>query len=169
MIKSINPQEAKRLIDEEGAILIDIRETDEYKCEHVEGARLMPLSVFSLLPPSPDRDRTAIFFCGSGIRTQGCTSLLENHGFAKTYCIEGGLLGWKKSGLPTVSKKTPIPMQRQIMIAAGSLVFILSLIALFIPFVTWLTLFIAANLIFSGASGICMMAKLLMLMPWNRK
>jgi len=168
MIKSMSPQEARRLIDVQGALLVDIRESEEYAHEYIEGARLMPLSVFTLLPPAGDRERTAIFYCRSGTRTRGSAATLENHGFAAAYYIEGGLIGWKKAGLPTVSRKVPLPMSRQTMMAAGVVVFVLSLLALCMPVFTWLTLLVGANLIFAGYSGICLMAKLLIRMPWNR-
>jgi len=167
-MKSINPQEAKRLIDEEGARLIDVREPEEYAREHITGARLMPLSVFTLLPPAPDRERSAIFYCQSGMRTQGNLAVLKNHGFATTYYIEGGFMGWKRAGLPIVIQKVPMPMSRQILIAAGVVILTLSLFTFLTPFFVWLTLLVGANLIFAGYSGICLMAKLLMRMPWNR-
>ena len=168
MIQSISPLEAKRLFDEEGARLIDIREPEEYAHEHIEGAHLMPLSVFTLLPPASDRERTAIFYCRSGTRTRGSAEILEIHGFADTYYIEGGLMGWEKAGLPIVRRKTPMPMSRQILMAAGTIIFILSLCAFFMPVFTWLTLFVGANLLFAGYSGICLMANLLIHMPWNK-
>ena len=48
MSNTISPIEAKRLIEEKGALLVDIREPDEFARERIEGARLMPLSVFTL-------------------------------------------------------------------------------------------------------------------------
>ena len=169
MIKNISPQEAKRLIEEENAILVDIREPEEFAREHIKGARLMPLSVFPLLPPAPDRERPVVFHCQSGARAQGSAELLERHGFAAAYLLEGGIMGWKAAGLPVVNKKLPIPLPRQLQIAAGSMITIFSICSFFVPAINWLTLFIGANLIFAGSTGICFTAKLLMRMPWNKK
>ena len=102
-MKSINPQEAKRLIDKEKALLIDVREPDEFAREHIEGARLTPLSQLTHQPPAIDRERTAIFYCRSGGRTRMNASILENQGFAASYYIEGGLMSWKNAGLPVVN------------------------------------------------------------------
>ena len=99
MIKSISPQEAKRLIDKEGAILIDIREPEEFAGEHITGARSVPLSVFTSQPPVPDSKRSVIFYCRSGARTRANTATLEKNGFAAAYYIEGGLMAWKNAGL----------------------------------------------------------------------
>jgi len=169
MIKNISPQEAKRLVEEENALLIDIREPDEFAHEHIDGVRLMPLSVFTLLAPAPDRERSAIFHCQSGNRTQGSTEILEAHGFADNYMLEGGLTGWKEAGFNIVAKKAPIPLPRQIQIVAGSMIIIFSLLNFFIPAFNWLTLLVGANLVFAGSTGICFAAKILMSMPWNKK
>ena len=50
-LRSIGPHEAKRLMDE-GAILVDIREADEYAREHIPGGRHLALSQFDK-PRSP--------------------------------------------------------------------------------------------------------------------
>ncbi|MCL1985494.1 MAG: rhodanese family protein [Betaproteobacteria bacterium] len=169
MIRSISPIEAKRLRDEENALLVDIREPEEFAREHIEGARLAPLSVLSLLPSDPDRERAALFYCRSGRRAKDNPMTLEGRGFAATFLVEGGLEGWKKAGLPVIRRHTPLPMPRQIQMAAGSLVFIFSLLSFSISAFTWLTCFIGAGLVFAGYTGICLMAAVLARMPWNRQ
>ena len=169
MTPSISPAEAKRLMDEEKALLIDIRETEEFAAKFIEGARLEPLSVLPFLASAPDRERPAIFYCHSGRRAKDNAEALERRGFAATYLIEGGLDGWEKAGLPVVRQAVPLPMPRQIQMVAGCMVFIFSLLSLGVPAFTWLTLFIGAGLMFAGYTGICLMVKLLALMPWNRK
>ena len=167
MIHSISPAEAKRLLDEENTVLIDIREAEEFACEHIAGAHLKPLQVLPLLPPAPDKERSAIFYCRSGHRTGDHKGLLEKLGHTATYIIEGGLEDWKKAGLPTIQHAVPLPMPRRIQMAAGALVFAFSLLSFFIPVFTWVTLFIGAGLMFAGYTGICLIAKLLASMPWN--
>ena len=168
MIRNISPAEAKRLMDEENVLLVDIREPEEFAREHIAGARLEPLSVLPLLAPDPDRERPAAFYCHSGRRAKDNATGLEGRAFAATYIVEGGLEGWEKAGLPVVRHSAPMPMSRQIQMVAGSLVFTFSLLSFFMPRFTWLTLLIGAGLIFAGYSGICFMAKLLARMPWNR-
>ena len=169
MIRNISPAEAKRLMDADNALLVDIRETEEFAREHIEGARLEPLSVLALLPPDPDRERPAIFYCHSGRRAGDNAVTLEGRGFASTYSIDGGLEGWGKAGLPVIRRSVPLPMSPQIQIGAGGLVFIASLLSFFMPAFTWLTLLVGAGLMFAGYTGICMMAKLLARLPWNRR
>jgi len=168
MISTISPIEVKRLIEEKGALLVDIRESDEYAREHIEGARLMPLSVFTHLPPATDRERPVVFHCQSGMRSQGNAATLEKYGSSTTYLMEGGLMAWEKAGLPVIRQAVPIPLSRQLQITAGVIITILSVLSFFMPILTWLTLFVGVNLVFAGYTGICFMAKLLQLMPWNR-
>jgi rhodanese-related sulfurtransferase len=168
MIRNISPAEAKRLVEEEKALLVDIREPEEYAGVHIAGARLAPLSVLSLLPPDPDRERPAVFYCHSGRRTGDNAPALEGRAFAAAYCIEGGLSGWQNAGLPVIRRNVPLPMARQIQMVAGALVCIFSLLSFSMPACTWLTLFVGAGLMFAGYSGICLMAKLLARVPWNR-
>lgn len=169
MIRSIHPTEAVRLIERENALPVDIRESEEFAAGHVKGARLQPLSVLPLLAPDPDRERPAVFYCGSGRRTRDSAAILEGRGFSAAYVIEGGLDGWKKAGLPVAGGSVPLPMPRQIQMVAGSLVVVFSLLGFFAPAFAWLTLLVGAGLIFAGSTGICLMAGLLARMPWNRR
>ena len=169
MSRIISPAEAKRLMDEENALLVDIRESEEFAGKCIEGARLESLSVLPFLTPDPDRKRSAVFYCHSGKRTTDNATALEGRGFAATYLVEGGLAGWEKAGLPVVRRTVPLPMSRQIQMAAGCLVFIFSLLSLGMPVFLWLTLFVGMGLIFAGYTGICLMGKLLARLPWNRQ
>jgi rhodanese-related sulfurtransferase len=169
MIRSISPIEAQRLVDEDNALLVDIREPEEFARAQIAGARLEPLSVLPFLPADPDRDRPAIFYCHSGRRAKDNAATLEGRAFAANYLVEGGLEGWEKAGLPVIRRPAPLPMPRQIQMAAGALVFIFSLLSFFMPSFTWLALFVGAGLMFAGYTGICLMAKLFMRMPWNRR
>ncbi|HEU4704207.1 MAG TPA: rhodanese family protein, partial [Sphingomicrobium sp.] len=86
------------------------------------------------------------------------------------YIVEGGIEGWRRSGLPVETVRgAPIEMQRQVMIAAGTLVLLGALMAMLVaPGWIWLTLFVGAGLTFAGVSGFCGMAHVLGMMPWNR-
>jgi|SRR5690606_20562659 len=164
----IKPQDAKRYMDE-GAVLIDIREDDEYARERIPGARHAPLS--RLGPIDPGDAPAVIFHCRTGGRTTAASEKLAQAVKVKAYVLEGGLDAWKKAGLPVVQDKSqPIELQRQVQIAAGSLVLMgIALGALVSrPFYA-LSAFVGAGLVFAGVSGFCGMAKILAYMPWNRR
>jgi rhodanese-related sulfurtransferase len=66
-------------------------------------------------------------------------------------------------------RKAPLPIMRQVQIAAGSLVLLgLVLAVLVSPWFMALSAFVGAGLIVAGISGFCGMANLLLHMPWNR-
>ena len=104
-IKSIDPVSLKKRLDEGSAVLIDIREVHEHAREHIEGARLAPLSRFHSEDFSQHRGKTAVFYCHSGGRTGSNARLLASKGFRDTYHLSGGIMAWKAAGLPTHSKR----------------------------------------------------------------
>jgi rhodanese-related sulfurtransferase len=165
-LPTITPAEAKRRIAQ-GAALIDIREKDEYAREHIAGARNRPLAALAALNGIKG---PIIFHCRAGTRTSANASHLQQAAECEAYILEGGIEGWKQAGLPVVvDKSQPIEIDRQVMIAAGSLVLFGVLLGAFVsPRFYALSGLIGAGLVFAGVSGFCGMAKLLALMPWNR-
>lgn len=168
----IAPREAQRLLESGKAILIDIRETNEFAREHILGARHVPLS--GLDKHDFDRERAegkaAIFQCQSGRRTAMNRDSLVALGFAQTHVIEGGLNAWRAAGLPShLDRKQPIEMQRQVQIVAGTLVLAGAVLSLAVsPWFVLLSAGVGAGLAYAGASGSCLMVQILALMPWNR-
>ena len=167
-ITTISPAEAHRLIAA-GASLIDIRQPDEHAHTRIAGARNVPLDQLSKDSAPGD---VLIFHCRSGIRTaQAADRLAEAAAGRDCYIVEGGISAWGNAGLPVeMVRGAPIEMQRQVMIAAGSLVLLGALMALLVaPGWIWLPLFVGAGLISAGISGFCGMAHVLAMMPWNRR
>ncbi len=164
----IQPTEANRLV-KEGALLVDIREADEYARENIRGAKHAPLS--RLGPIDSGQAQAVVFHCKSGMRTTSNAAKLAANITVPGYVMEGGIDGWKQAGLPVVrDDKQPIEVMRQVQITAGSLVLAgVVLGALVNPNFYWLSGFIGAGLVFAGVSGWCGMAKMLALMPWNRQ
>ena len=161
----ISPIAAKRLIDQ-GATLIDIRAGDEFVRERIPGANNEPVDRLSGVVGGND---VVIFHCRSGQRTRMYAQKLANATSCEAYMIEGGIEAWKKAGLPWVRDRSqPIELQRQVMIAAGSLVLLGVLLGLNVSTIFYaLSAFVGAGLIFAGITGWCGMAKILALMRWN--
>jgi len=166
------PRDAHRMLESGKAILIDIREANEFAREHIFGARHVPLS--GLDRHDFDRERAdgkaAIFQCQSGRRTEMNRDRLIALGFAQAYVIEGGLNAWRAAGLPShLDRKQPMEIQRQVQITAGSLVIAGVVLSLAVsPWFALLSAGIGAGLVYTGASGSCLMGQFLSLMPWNR-
>lgn len=170
-LNKISAEEAAALLDKDKAILVDIREGDEFAREHVPGAHHVPLSGFDAADFPDDRDKVAIFHCASGARTAEAAPHILGTAFAEIYQLDQGLAGWKKAGLKTVvNRKMPISIQRQVQMTAGLMVLIGVVLGFAVsPWFFVLSGFVGAGLTFAGLSGTCAMANLLALMPWNRR
>jgi rhodanese-related sulfurtransferase len=107
-IKSISPLEAQRQVAA-GAVLVDIQQPYEMDREKIEGAIAMPLTTFRDADRGAARGRKAIFFCQSGGRTMMYAGQIEAKAavICDPYVTRGGILGWRKSGLPTVAGARP--------------------------------------------------------------
>ncbi len=169
-LKTIGAEAAKTMLDKDQAVLIDIRESDEFAREHIPGAQHLPLSGFDAADFPGAQDKIAIFHCASGTRTAEAAPRILEAGFATACQLEGGLTGWKAAGMTTlVNRRGPISMQRQVQITAGLMVLLGVVLGFALsPWFFALSGFVGAGLTFAGLSGTCGMARLLGLMPWNR-
>lgn len=104
-IPSVDPTEARdRTVgqpDGEGlpALLVDVREPDEYMRVRAPGAVLLPLSRFVAGHEELPRDRTLLMICASGSRSLQATAYLLSRGWPDVRNVAGGMLGWQRAGL----------------------------------------------------------------------
>jgi rhodanese-related sulfurtransferase len=148
--------------------VIDVREPMEFAGGHIGGSLNLPLSRLAQadLPQGP-----LVLVCQSGNRSaKGVQTLLQRGHGHPVRDLEGGIASWQQAGLPLRQlRNAPLPLMRQVQIAAGSLVLIgLILSNTLDPAWILLTWFVGAGLLFAGVSGFCGMARLLALMPWNK-
>lgn len=166
---SITPEAARQMMAS-GALLVDIRDADEYARQSIPGALPVPLAQLTPDRLAAQAASTVIFHCRSGQRTRINAEQLSRCGGGDCHILEGGLDAWMRAGLPiSTDASQPLELSRQVHIAAGSLV--LSGVALGATLSPWfyaLAAFVGAGLTFSGVTGFCGMARLLMVMPWNR-
>lgn len=164
------PADVRARIPAGRAVLIDIREADEFARSHISGAQSQPLSRWEQahIQIAPDAD--VIFTCRSGMRTHGACDRLAARVAGQAFVLDGGLDGWARAGLPLeTDAHAPLEIMRQVQIAAGLLVLSGVLLGwLVAPAWFALAAFVGAGLTFAGATGFCGMARLLMLAPWNR-
>jgi rhodanese-related sulfurtransferase len=170
-LQTIAPDRAAALM-RAGAVLIDIREADEHARERIPGARHHALSRLDADNPAEPGDEVLVFHCRSGARTKAnAPRLAAASGGCETYILEGGLDAWKRAGLPiALDIRQPIEINRQVHIIAGGMA--LAGVLLGASVSSWfygLSGFVGAGLMFAGISGFCGMARLLALMPWNRR
>jgi rhodanese-related sulfurtransferase len=170
ILQMLSPQQVRQRLDTDNAVLIDIREADEFARRHIAGAQSHPLSAWEKAHLAVDPDADVIFTCRSGMRAAGACDRLAARVNGAAFVLDGGLDAWAKAGLPVATNAdAPMEIMRQVQIAAGSLVLIGVLLG-FLVSPAWFGLagFVGAGLTFAGVSGFCGMARLLMLAPWNR-
>lgn len=158
-----------------GAIdLIDVRTPAEFREVHVEYARNVPLSKLDAASVMQARvtpaDEPLYLICKSGGRgEQACHKFIQA-GFANVINVEGGTQACIDAGLPLVRGARVMSLERQVRIAAGSLVLIGTILAWFVhPAFVGLSAFVGAGLVFAGITDTCGMGMLLARMPWNQR
>lgn len=89
-----------------GAVLLDVRETQEWRAGHAPGALHIPLSALAAGAPLPQeaQGRPLIVICRSGNRSQQAAELLAARG-ADAVDVVGGMRDWLRAGLPVVDDR----------------------------------------------------------------
>jgi len=91
-------------LNDSDAVLVDVRETEEYAGEHIAGAILSPLSMFE-----PDRfpafaGKRVVLLCAVGKRSLAAAKQLGQVGYTgQIVNLTGGLAAWKEAGFATVT------------------------------------------------------------------
>lgn len=87
------------------AVLVDVREEEEFAEERIDGALLLPMSDFELNTWPSFPDRKVIIACLGGVRSAAIGNRLLLAGHAWVSHLKGGLNAWKDAGLPTVIRE----------------------------------------------------------------
>lgn len=103
---NVSPAEATQLINREDAVVLDVREDNEYHSGHIINSVHIPAGrVKSRLGELEKfRDKPVIVGCRSGSRSAQVCSVLRKGGFETVYNLGGGIMAWQNANLP-VSKK----------------------------------------------------------------
>jgi phage shock protein E len=79
----IRAKEAKRLIADEGATLVDVRTPAEYASGHIDGARNIPVQEIAARSKELPKGKPVVVYCASGMRSAVAASSLRRAGFDK--------------------------------------------------------------------------------------
>lgn len=99
-VPEVDPEAAKHLADE-GALLLDVREDDEWAAGHAPGATHLRLGVLAQQRPPAD-GRRVVAVCRSGGRSAKATEALRAWGYDAVN-LAGGMQAWAAAGLPVVT------------------------------------------------------------------
>lgn len=170
-MKNVTPKKLDELLHDEDKdeLLVDVRTKGEFKGGHIEEAKNIPLDDIAEAAERLKGIGTVYVNCGSGVRSCQATKKLEECG-VNVVNVEGGLTAWLRDGFGVTKEgKSTIPVIRQVMILAGALVLIGTILGIiFNPLWMLLSGFMGAGLLFAGITGICGMQKALAIMPWNK-
>jgi sulfur-carrier protein adenylyltransferase/sulfurtransferase len=112
-IREVSPAEARERADK--AVLVDVREADEWAQGHVPGAVFIPRGFLELRVEEkvPDRAREIILYCAGGTRSALAARALQDLGYEHVSSMAGGFGKWKESGFPIEVPRTLTAEQKQ--------------------------------------------------------
>jgi rhodanese-related sulfurtransferase len=102
---AVNVQQAQSLVSQ-GALLLDVREPDEYAGEHAPNAILIPLAQIGsrMQEIAAYKNKPVVVMFHSGRRSAQAAQLLQDGGFSQVSSVEGGIVAWKAAGLKLVTE-----------------------------------------------------------------
>lgn len=103
---SVNPARATQLINREDAVVLDVREDNEYRDGHIVNSLHIPVNYLKdrLKDLEKYRDKPIIVGCRSGQRSSQACATLKKQGFNAVYNLSGGIMAWKNDNLPLTKK-----------------------------------------------------------------
>jgi glyoxylase-like metal-dependent hydrolase (beta-lactamase superfamily II) len=149
-------------------LLLDVRTPLEFEGEFIDGAVNVPLDDLDAHLDQLPEQADVIVVCRTGVRATIAAEALARAGH-RPRVLEGGMLAWRRSGLPLREGRKRLPVDRQVQLIAGLMVVTsVGLGALVNPWFLAGAAFFGAGLTFAGATGTCGLGLLLLRMPWNR-
>jgi len=95
--------QATQMLNQGKAVILDIRDQDEFAAGHIRDARHIPLKDLKSRISELDKfkSKSVIVVCSSGAQSARAASQLKSAGFTEVYSLDGGLAAWRAQGLPT--------------------------------------------------------------------
>ncbi len=98
----LTPTDAVQLINREKAVVVDVREADEFASGHITGSRHIPVAEFEKRLPEVVKNKQLplILVCAAGPRANRCLGQAKTLGYEKAVVLAGGLRAWNEANLP---------------------------------------------------------------------
>ena len=98
---ALSPTDAVRLINQDKAVLIDVREPAEFAAGHAAGARNVPLNALDSAKGLPtNKAIPLVVVCATGARSSRATAQLRKAGYSSVHSLAGGTAAWRSASLP---------------------------------------------------------------------
>ncbi len=100
--KSVGTQGLSDLLNRENAIVLDIRDNNDFKKGHIVGAKNIPQRELAdrLSELNNDKENPIVVVCKLGQASTGVTKTLRSEGFSAVYKLSGGMTEWVAANLP---------------------------------------------------------------------
>ncbi|MDW8052562.1 MAG: rhodanese-like domain-containing protein [Armatimonadota bacterium] len=100
---TVTPREVYEQRENKDVLIIDVRTPEEFRHERIKEAINKPLDEIDKWVKELPKDKKIYFVCRSGNRSAQAQRIAQREGYTNTYNMEGGMLAWKREGLPVVS------------------------------------------------------------------
>lgn len=80
-------------------LVLDVRQPEEFRTGHINGAKLMPLNDLHRKMSELPKEREIVCICASGSRSSSAAKTLAKEGF-NVLNVQGGMLAWRRAKLP---------------------------------------------------------------------
>lgn len=148
--------------------LIDVRTALEFDSEHIKGSKNLPLNELGQKDPGLNLSEPVFVICRTGNRAGRAAAQLNASGF-DCEVLQGGLLEWRKTGLPVVEGKKRLSLERQVQLTIGLMILTGVILGFTVNQLFFLLPgFIGCGLTFAGLTGNCGLAMVLAKAPWNQ-
>lgn len=101
-VPAVGPEEAARRVDE-GAVLLDVREPDEWHAGHAPNAVHVPLAALAASISQLDKEQPIVAVCRVGGRSERAAAVLLQRGYDAVN-LAGGMQAWNAAGMPVVTE-----------------------------------------------------------------
>jgi len=101
-LTALAPGDVAERLRSRRAVLVDIREPNEFARRHVRGALSRPLTAFEQAHLKIEPGLDVIFTCRTGMRTGANCARLAAAVDGQAFVLAGGVDAWAASGLPVV-------------------------------------------------------------------
>lgn len=171
-LPKINAAELAEQLSAGSATVLDVRTPGEYAAASIDGSKHLPLDQIGGHLDVLGRGLAGpvTLVCRSGQRATQAYEQLSAAGAKDLTVLDGGMTAWQAAGQPVQSTDGPSPweMDRQVRLAAGSLVLSSILASLRWPKARFVAGAVGGGLTFAALSNTCAMSRVLLKLPHNQ-
>jgi rhodanese-related sulfurtransferase len=164
------PSLAEQLDGDDAPRILDVRTPAEFETAHIPGSYNVPLDTLREHRSELRHhlEDSVVLVCRTGGRAEQAEKALAEVGLPGLRILDGGMVGWEKTGAPVNRGAETWELERQVRLVAGGLVASAVLASTKVPALKWLAAGVGSGLVFAAVSNTCAMGTALSKMPWNR-